>query len=979
MRLFLLTGTFIVLSACTLNGQPSSSGIDSLLVEADLLIYQGHYDSAALIGSEALEHSKAAEDSVLIGKSLFMIGLAHHYKVGGYRQALPYYEQAKGLLVKYLTEHDSVLIDFYNAYGAGLNDMGDRLAGREFFEKSLALRRKYIPEDTLHIAVGHYNLGLSSMYFGERKEALQHFLRALPSYRSRYGWNGPRVAQLYTNVGILYRDMGDNDHAIDYFQQGIEIHLHNHDSSYWNLAYPYFNLGQVYQNLGQYDLALEYLDKTYSLCLRNEGLRRLESITQSAYAQAYQKQKNYAMAKRHLNLAIDLLKEDHGPQHPRLSEYYELMGNLYAQQDEYEPALAWLSNAQEIVKLSYPDKHPQISQIYRGIAEVYEKQEEYHAALNQIQLGLMAIATNFENPSLDANPNTEDGILDENDFLLLVRKKASLFRALYDRDPENITYLRSSLDLLNRASEIIDFLRRGYSTESAKLDIQESAHKVYGMAIENAFLLYQHEDDIGYLDTIFRFMEKVKGTVLSESIRDEEISQVHGIPEDLPLREIQTRRHIKSLELQMAQASRDDSVYAGLRNKIFNAKLGRDSLMIHISEVYPNYYQLKYATNVLSLDGLKNSIGNHEIIITYYLGDSSWYMLATTSEKTVPYTIDVGISDEIQRFCTNASYSQSNFDTLMSTGQQISNGILAPVLDDFPEHKSIVVIPDGILSYLSFDALPIPGRPEFLLEEYDISYANSASLLFSNRREDRYSELYVGFAPSYPGDLAGTRSKLGALVGTQVEVRAAGKLFNGQTLLGAEATEKAFKELEADPVIIHLAMHGEVFDDEPLHSRLIFGNGISEAEDNALHAYEIYNMEIKSHLAVLSACHTGAGQIQRGEGVMSLSRAFLYAGCPNIVLSLWQARDQPTQIIMQTFFEKIHGGYPKRKALQEAKLAYLATADPLQRHPANWAFLVLWGEPGEVPFSAGVPWWWFAILLILLVGPVVYFSRGKWA
>ena len=141
------------------------------------------------------------------------------------------------------------------------------------------------------------------------------------------------------------------------------------------------------------------------------------------------------------------------------------------------------------------------------------------------------------------------------------------------------------------------------------------------------------------------------------------------------------------------------------------------------------------------------------------------------------------------------------------------------------------------------------------------------------------------------------------------------------------------------------------------------------SEDGFLHANELYNLSLHSELAVLSACETGIGTLAPGEGIMSLGRAFKYAGCPNVTMSLWNADDQSTSQIMQHFFAHLHDGSAKDRALRAAKLDYLNDARSAQAHPYYWAAFVQVGDSDPLSSAAGFSMgWWVMGALVLMLG-----------
>ena len=128
-------------------------------------------------------------------------------------------------------------------------------------------------------------------------------------------------------------------------------------------------------------------------------------------------------------------------------------------------------------------------------------------------------------------------------------------------------------------------------------------------------------------------------------------------------------------------------------------------------------------------------------------------------------------------------------------------------------------------------------------------------------------------------------------------------------------------------------------------------------------------------MAVLTACQTGVGKINKGEGVMSLSRAFTYAGCPSLVMSLWSIPNKSTSQLTESFFENLSKGLPKDKALQQTKLAYLENAPSYLSHPIYWAGLVATDDlsPVDIGGQSCYSFWWLIILLFVLGVLIIIF------
>lgn len=208
---------------------------------------------------------------------------------------------------------------------------------------------------------------------------------------------------------------------------------------------------------------------------------------------------------------------------------------------------------------------------------------------------------------------------------------------------------------------------------------------------------------------------------------------------------------------------------------------------------------------------------------------------------------------------------------------------------------------------------------------------------------------------------------------TQPEIEEASATMKGKAFEAAAATEAEFKRQAGQANILHLAMHALTNDREPLFSQLVFTqDGDDTTEDGRLHAYELQNMKLRADLAVLSACNTGAGKLQRGEGVMSLSRAFKFAGVPNVVMSLWQADDLSTKTIVGDFFKNLKSGMGKDRALCQAQRAFVATVpDQHLTHPFYWSTLMLVGD-GEPLQGNGIPG------MLIAIGALLLLAAGWW-
>jgi CHAT domain-containing protein len=168
---------------------------------------------------------------------------------------------------------------------------------------------------------------------------------------------------------------------------------------------------------------------------------------------------------------------------------------------------------------------------------------------------------------------------------------------------------------------------------------------------------------------------------------------------------------------------------------------------------------------------------------------------------------------------------------------------------------------------------------------------------------------------------------------------------SSETFLRDEATEENLKNdgLLKKFNYIHFAVHGLIDEGNPDHSSLVLTQGKSAREDGFLQAAEIFSLDLNADLVVLSACQTGLGKLVRGEGIVGLTRAFMYAGAPSVMVSLWSVSDASTAILMGEFYRNlIRNKQSKTDALRKAQLTLLG--DEKYAHPFYWAPFVLFGN-----------------------------------
>jgi len=276
--------------------------------------------------------------------------------------------------------------------------------------------------------------------------------------------------------------------------------------------------------------------------------------------------------------------------------------------------------------------------------------------------------------------------------------------------------------------------------------------------------------------------------------------------------------------------------------------------------------------------------------------------------------------------------------------------------------KDMIVIPDNILNYIPFEILQRENS-KYLIEDFAISYSGSVRLyleLQSDYFNYECENYWAGFSPKYKNDEQ--------LHSSSDEISAISKIIDGKTFIGEDSKKQTFLENNKNFSILHLAMHAEIDDENPMFNKLIFSDG-------DLTSSEIYISESKANLAILSACNTGSGKLEKGEGVMSMARAFHFSGVPSVIMSLWKVPDKETKQIMVYFYKHLKEGKSKSEALKKAKLDYLtATRDINLKHPYYWSGFVLNGNTANLKTSKNKGYYFFGGLIIfglVLLGTVI--------
>jgi CHAT domain-containing protein len=221
------------------------------------------------------------------------------------------------------------------------------------------------------------------------------------------------------------------------------------------------------------------------------------------------------------------------------------------------------------------------------------------------------------------------------------------------------------------------------------------------------------------------------------------------------------------------------------------------------------------------------------------------------------------------------------------------------------------------------------------------------------------------------------RSGLSELVYNVAEVKSIKKIFKTQIQQGEFASKNHFLEHGESYPILHFATHGKMNDQHSSYSYLAFTHPENDSTDqHLLYVKDLYQMQLNAEMVVLSACETGIGKLQKGEGIISLSRGFSFAGAKSLVTTLWSVNDVQMSKLISLFYKNLGKKENKNTALSHAKREFIKSSPPQFAHPYYWSAPVLVGDVSPVELGSEFPWIWLGVGLIVL-GLVIFSFRNK--
>ncbi|MCB9289273.1 MAG: CHAT domain-containing protein [Lewinellaceae bacterium] len=851
-------------------------------------------------------------------------------------------------------------------------------------EYSLLLAESCLDPDTLSFyCTILQNLGVFHSALSNFEKQMAYYQRSLEAALHFHGRNSERAADAYLSMGAAYGRRGKWSQCIAYTETSLKIagsigYQEGIGSALLNLSHSFAqqedfekaiqhqkralavttsleerarglnNLGTYYIDIGEYAEALENLYQ--ALHLRRELYLPSDGNVFSTLlniSRAHSESGNLDSAGLYLKQAIDGLSQEKGEGNRgllQIARNYQckllLLGGLpVAAEEVVRRALAARGNWRDINSSSF-----------MLLGEALLAQGRFQEALEAAQEGLQWAAPGFDAENPMENPRWEslESIAQARGLLKLkgdILREAGLAR-------EEPALLKASLATFEQGDSLATWLRNTYQSRLSRDQIAANANALYAGALHTLYHLYGQTSDTLYFDQALAFSEKNKALSVLENLNSLYARSFSGIPEAVTEAERQLLEEIEfySNLVKTNRGYESDSLLKAWEDKIFIKRREQDSLLGRIRVEYPRYYQMKHGFQLAAVEPLQEKLlAEGETMVEYFRdGDTLFVFMLSREQRRFLCLPSFQLEDKILRLCRAAVRQEPEFDSLSF---ELYKTLIQP-LEPYFEGEKLAIVPDNVLAYLPFELLlekavtaasPHSRRP-YLLRKYSIRYLFSANAALQAQYNMAIRPGHKGIlalAPAFETGETAAGPGFSELPGARSELDSLEEAYRGLFLRGAGASEANFRQNCRDYGVYHIATHTNIDQRLPSASYLLMSKG--EGEDGRLHVFELYNTELNAGLAVLSACNTGIGEIRPGEGSASLAHAFAYAGCADLVMSLWPVRDRTTPILVGRYYDNLSLGMEKCEALRQAKL-YCLEYDELFAHPYFWSGFIYVGS-----------------------------------
>ncbi|MEA5549441.1 CHAT domain-containing protein [Anabaena cylindrica UHCC 0172] len=840
--------------------------------------------------------------------------------------------------------------------------------------------------DTENEAQTLYYIGLVYSDLGNKNKALELLNQAL-ILMQKVG-NKEGEARTMIEIGRVYSLLGEKSEALTFLNQALLLIQKVKNKK--DEATALNNIGKIYSDLGDKQKALEYYHQALPL-RRAVGDQKGEAITINniGLVYSYLGEKNKAL--EYYNQALSLMQQTNDKDGEAATLNY--IGRVYSSFREKQKALAFFEQALPLTQKT-GNKGSEAATL-NNIALTYSDLGNKHKALayyQQVLLLRRAVQdTSGEAITLTGIGKVYANLGDDNKAMAYYQQALPLRQAVGDKEGEantlfniaDLEYDRGNLPAaliqIEAAIQIIEDLRTNIASQALRAFYFASQHKVYAFYIDLLMQLHKQQPAKGYDAIALQASESTRARSLLELLAEANVDIRQGVDPKLLTAESNLRKKFDAVEQQRIDLL--NRKYTQQQIQFIETEIAAlidqyRELKAQIRTSSPHYAALTQPKPLTLTEIQQQVLDKDTLLLQYFLGEKRSYLWVISKTNISSYELPKRIEIEAaaQKFSValTAPSQRDSFVQIAKAAAPLTQIILPPDAT-ISQHKRLVIVSDGALQYLPFGALTTSNNYEPLLLKYEIISLPSASSLAIMRREHQGRKLP-------PKKLA----VIADPVFSQYDERLTVKKNNINTLaLNRTANNYSvkfdrlrFTRKEADNIlelvpedqrlqvlgfaanrdlvtsrqlsqyqIVHFATHGIINNQRPELSGVVLSlfNEKGKPQNGFLRLLDFYNLYLPVELVVLSACQTGLGENIRGEGLVGLTTAFMYAGSPRVVMSLWSVDDEGTSILMQKFYQKmLQENLKPASALRQAQIEMWQ--EKKWNSPFYWAAFMLQGE-----------------------------------
>ena len=864
------------------------------------------------------------------------------------------------------------------------------------YESSTAILQKGLQQLPKNEYIIRGKIFQFSGYFTERAgniwDATTYYEKSLEYFKKAK--DSSRIDAVLGNLGLIYIQKGDYTKAQEYAQ--IAIDYSNTKSTLWKNTKA---LGQAYFYADDFENARKTYTKAQQIIDENDGTYALFE------AEIEYELENYTTALTNAQKAIQLANDcRNNPLSTSRRCVYNLvdakivLGKIYLEQTQPNKALSQFTQALKLMTSS--GNLRELGKLHILIGDAHFEMHKYDAALEHYQLALQEFIPNFHETDFEKNPpqhlwTTEIWLME------IFRNKGNCFLEKYKQTAEE-RFLRLANENYEAAVTSSEEKRLDFTEPNSKLELGSYANEFYEELVNMKFMLHAYYGDEKYLLEAFQIAQRANAFVLRELVSEQQAFTIAEVSEDtLQL----FQKHKKEIAL-LEQKKEDTATLKRTLKKLMDTKDRFQQLKKEIYKNYPEFEKLRNDLDGISVAALQKNIHEQEVFIKYFLGTNDLYIFTIT--KNDFYADKIALPTNFKNLLSQYRQAISDINFINKTPKiaekqylQTAHLLYKIALETSLKHtekdsiNALIIVPDGWLASISFQALLTEKSDSWttikntVIHKYAVSYQYYCKINEKLPQESSQKHNFTSFGVASDTEITtsdteklAVRSQLSKLSFSDDEALELATLMQGTSWIDENATKANFLKNAQNTTGIHLATHALVNIKNPNNSALVFTK-TNDSISNVLRLDEIYNHNFNSNMITLSACNTGFGTYQKGEGLQSLARAFNFANIPSVTATLWNIPDASSATIMKLYYENLQKGHPKNVALQKAQIAYFENdeiSSPASRLPFYWSAWIHIGD--ETPIHFEQPKNNNLLLLLMLaiviiVMTVVRFIRRK--